>query len=133
MFSWRRAIEVQPRSKNGQPPQTTTGVAKRSWTQVSAPGGKNLPSGLPARSSVMLSTTNGTDRTTPTQKRRVILTSSGLIRSTAVGATGSSAMPQTGQLPGESCLISGCIGQVHMASPVETPGALGAQGAGAFS
>src|SRR3546814_8788533 len=33
----------------------------------------------------------------------------------AVGMTGSSAMPQIGQLPGPARWISGCIGQVQMA------------------
>ena len=36
MFRLRLTTDAQPRSKNGQPPQRTTGVAKRSWSQASS-------------------------------------------------------------------------------------------------
>jgi len=40
--------------------------------------------------------------------------SSGFASSVAVTTRGSSAMPQIGQLPGPSRMISGCIGQVQL-------------------
>jgi hypothetical protein len=48
-----------------------------------------------------------------TQKRLVKSTSSGLGPSSALGIIGSSAMPQIGQEPGLSRMISGCIGHVY--------------------
>ena len=39
MLSWRVRSERQPRTKNGLPPQSTTGVASRSWSQASAAAG----------------------------------------------------------------------------------------------
>ena len=57
---------------------------------------------------------NGTARTTLTQKRRVMSWSSGLSSSPpAAPARGSRAIPQMGQLPGTSRTTSGCIGQTH--------------------
>ena len=50
--------------------------------------------------------------TAPTQKRRVMLTSSGLA-ALAVTVRGSRAMPQMGQAPGPSRTICGCMGQVY--------------------
>src|SRR2546427_9877395 len=49
----------------------------------------------------------------PTQKRRVIATSSGLTSSSSVTVLGSSAMPQMGQEPGSCLTISGCMGQTY--------------------
>jgi len=46
------------------------------------------------------------------QKRRRKSVSSGFSSSSRLGSTGSSVMPHLGQLPGWSCRISGCIGQV---------------------
>ncbi len=54
-------------------------------------------------------------KTAPIQKRRLKSISSGFGPSSPVGTPlGSSAMPQIGQLPGPTCSISGCIGQVNM-------------------
>src|SRR3546814_13994619 len=62
----------------------------------------------------MASRNTGRVSAAPTQKRRVKSTSSGLGPSSPVGTPiGSSAMPQSGQSPGPSCTISGCIGQVY--------------------
>ena len=66
---------------------------------------------------------------TPTQKRRVISTSSGLASSSKVAVRGSSAMPQMGQAPGSARTISGCIGQTYS---VFTKGAAGAAGSNAI-
>ncbi len=49
--------------------------------------------------------------------------SSGLGPASAVGISGSSAMPQIGQEPGPSCRTSGCIGQVKI-----VPAGIGAAG-----
>jgi hypothetical protein len=48
---------------------------------------------------------------TLTQKRRVMSRSS-VLSSVTVAISGSSAMPQSGQMPGPICRTSGCIGQV---------------------
>ena len=59
--------------------------------------------------------------TTPTalsgsvhQNRRVKFSSSGFLSSSKVGMSGSSAIPQIGQLPGAGRRICGCIGHVYM-------------------
>jgi hypothetical protein len=46
------------------------------------------------------------------QKRRVMSINSALGPRSSVAATGSSAVPQIGQLPGSDRLICACIGQV---------------------
>jgi hypothetical protein len=48
------------------------------------------------------------------QNRRVKSSSSGFFSSSSVGISGSSAIPQIGQLPGAVRRICGCIGQVYM-------------------
>jgi cation transport ATPase len=50
----------------------------------------------------------------PIQKRRLISISSGFARSSSDGSSGSSAIPQIGQVPGWSWRICGCIGQVQI-------------------
>ncbi len=101
MLRLRWTSEAQPRSKNGQPAQSTTGVAKRNCSQG-------------RRSPVIARRTTGTARTRPIQKRRVMSASSGLGSFAGAGCNGSSAMPQSGQAPGLSLRISGCIGQVQI-------------------
>ncbi len=54
----------------------------------------------------------GMDSARPIQKRRDMSASSGLGAVSAVITSGSSAMPQIGQVPGPCWRISGCIGQV---------------------
>ena len=54
----------------------------------------------------------GVARIAPITKRRVMSFSSGLDPSASGMPSGSSAMPQIGQLPGASRRICGCIGQV---------------------
>ena len=58
-------------------------------------------------------TTKGIVSATATQKRRRMSRSSAFSSSPAVTVRGSNAMPHLGQLPGESCTTSGCMGQVH--------------------
>ena len=51
--------------------------------------------------------------TTPTHRRRVRSRSSLSLASAAAAPIGTSAIPQSGQLPGASRTICGCIGQVY--------------------
>ncbi len=61
----------------------------------------------------MARTSSGSARAAPIFRRRVKSTSSGFGPASAAGTPlGSSAMPQIGQVPGPTCTISGCIGQV---------------------
>src|SRR5215472_17366650 len=73
--------------------------------------------------------TIGALKTTPTQNRRVMLTSSGFASASKVTALGSSAIPQMGHEPGSSRIISGCIGQTYS---VFTTGADGEAGSRAI-
>ena len=57
-------------------------------------------------------TKTGNVRTSPTQNRRVMSASSRFSPTSAVALTGSSVIPQMGQLPGPTWRICGCIGQV---------------------
>src|SRR6266545_2578500 len=65
----------------------------------------------------MAITASGAVSTALTQKRRVMLRSSE--SSSIAPATGTSAMPHFGQLPGLGLRISGCIGQVYSALLVQ--------------
>ena len=57
-------------------------------------------------------TSTGRVNTNPAQNRRDMSANSWFGAASAVISTGSSAMPQIGQLPGPTWRISGCIGQV---------------------
>src|SRR5262252_8074447 len=108
MFRLRARIDSIARTRNGQPPQSTTGVASTSSAIDRMPAGKRP---------VIAITTSGAVSAADTRKRRVMSASSGFGSSAAVdGWRGSSAMPQKGQLPGLSERTSGCIGQVHWAA-----------------
>src|SRR4051794_8186845 len=72
----------------------------------------------------MASVTTGTVSAALTQNRRLMSASSGLLSAAAVGAIGSSAIPQMGQPPGCSRRTSGCIGQVHPVEPLSALPAL---------
>jgi len=116
MFHWRVTSEVQPRSKNGAPAQSTTGVAKTSSSH-SRPRRENRPVADAAGRSepAMATSRSGTVAATLNQKRRVMEINSSLGASSAETARGSSAIPQMGQLPGPAETTSGCIGQVYPA------------------
>ena len=103
MFKLRFTTDCQPRTSNGQPAHSTTGVPKRSWSQfaVCAPSTWWSPVMCPPISSA----STGKVSTVPIQKRRVKSASSGLGRLSAVTSTGSRAIPQIGQEPGPTCLI----------------------------
>jgi hypothetical protein len=106
MLSERRSTDCTPRTKNGQPAHSTTGVANSSSSQGTQACGraKTWPP--------MSSATTGAASAAPVQRRRVMSTSSSFGPRSSETSSGSSAMPQIGQLPGPTCRTSGCIGQV---------------------
>src|SRR5580765_1544397 len=63
--------------------------------------------------SPIVKTNTGAPRTRPSQKRRVMSTSSGLGASERSATRGSSAIPHFGQAPGRSLRTSGSIGQTY--------------------
>jgi hypothetical protein len=92
--------ERQPRSKNGQPPHSTTGADSTSCSHWESRGAIRSCGGKCSRCGPMASTSTGSVSTAPIQSRRVMSRSSGLGPASAVTVRGSSAMPQIGQLPG---------------------------------
>ena len=110
----RRSVrnEVQPRTRKGHPHHSTTGVASTSSSQRAVRAPIQASTGSPSIGPIA-TRASGTVSAAPTAKRRRKSTSSGFGPSSAAGTPlGSSAMPQIGQLPGPTCSISGCIGQV---------------------
>ena len=102
------------RSKNGQPAQSTTGVAqhqadpvRHAHVEPSAQAHARAPC-RPSRAR-----TPAAPEHAAIQNRRVMSTSSGFGPSSSVTVRGSSAMPQIGHAPGASRTISGCIGHVY--------------------
>ncbi len=112
MFRFRVRTEAQPRTKNGRPAHSTTGVARASWIQFDAVGGTRSCTQSKKWPPISKRTT-GTLRASPIQNLRVMSRSSSLGPVSAVTITGSSAIPQIGHAPGPGRRISGCIGQVH--------------------
>ena len=112
MFRRRVRTEAQPRTKNGQPAHSTTGVARTSWIQLLVVAG--IASAIESTKCVPItSRTIGTVSTAPIQNRRVMSTSSAFGPASEVTTSGSRAIPQIGQEPGLSRRISGCIGHVY--------------------
>ncbi len=105
MLRLRLRIDCHPRAKKGAPPQSTTGVASRSWSQ----GFPIIP---------MDTIISGTVSATLTQKRRVMSASSGSGPSSSVTVSGSRAMPHFGHAPGRSDITSGSMGQTYRTGPV---------------
>ncbi len=101
-------IEAMQRTKKGHAPHSTTGVASTSCAQLRTVAGMAGTSDAPHIARTRVAADSGSVH----QKRRRKSTSSGFSSGSAVGITGSSAMPQMGQLPGASRRICGCIGQV---------------------
>ncbi len=120
MLRCRVRSELQPRTKKGQPPQSTTGVPRASCAQVSVFGKATPARGLPGIISAIAIPNTGNVRQRLTQSRRVMSVSSGF--SSSATSSGSSAMPQIGQEPGSSLTISGCIGQVQRTCAERTVG-----------
>ena len=116
MLRWRVTNDAQPRSKNGQPPHSTAGVARISCTQTARCGGDQR---IERRFGEMLGHGHGEQwhrerKADPEAPGHVAQFG---IFGSAVGVIGSSAMPQIGQGPGSSRTISGCIGQVQRTLP----------------
>ena len=124
MLRFRVTIDCQPRTKNGQPPHSTTGADSTSWIQSDTVGSIQR-----ARAGAIISpiesASTGIVSTRLIQNRRVMSTSSGFGPSSAANSTGSSAMPHFGQLPGPSWRISGCIGHVYVRVSCGSGGAAG--------
>src|SRR5688572_14404277 len=109
MLGLRWRIESMHRMKNGQPAQSTTGVdnTSSSHDMVLGASGMTLCPPIAKTTPTML---NGNVH----QNRRLKSSSSGFFSSCSVGISGSSAMPQIGQLPGAGLRICGCIGHVYI-------------------
>jgi len=112
MLRLRVSSERQPRTKNGQPPHSTTGVASSSSSHCRGRGAMISPTASGQNSAAMALKRTGMASAVPTQKRRLMSRNSAL-SSSAATVRGSSAMPHLGQVPGWSCTTSGCIGQVY--------------------
>jgi hypothetical protein len=91
--------DFQPRTKKGQPPHSTTGVARANSLHCTACIDQPAGSQAGARSATMASAKTGRARITLAQKRRV-MSSRSRVSSTGAALCGSSAMPHFGQLPG---------------------------------
>src|SRR5207245_1617042 len=94
IFGLRLTSEDQKRSKKGQPPQSTTGVARRNSIPFLMAGDRCRPSDSPA----MENSKSGSDNAALIQKRRRMESYSGSASTSAKTSSGSSAMPQMGQL-----------------------------------
>jgi hypothetical protein len=112
MLGERLRSDAQNRWKKGSAAQSTTGVASTNCSQPSSGSPIQCSKGSPTMPPIARSRI-GTASAALTQSRRVKSMSSGLGPSSPVITAGSSAMPQIGQAPGPSRMISGCIGQVH--------------------
>ena len=112
MLRLLRFTDSQPRWKKGQPAQSTTGVASANCSHGPQLALTQSFRGLPGTISPMVRISRGAERASPTQKRRVI-SSSSLVSCSAVTVSGSSAMPQMGQPVFEVSRTCGCIGQVQ--------------------
>jgi hypothetical protein len=113
MLGLRFRNDAHMGSKNGQPAQSTTGVASSSCSHAWVAGAIHLRSGASGSMSPMASAKTGTVRTVPTQKRRVMSSNWGLASGSAVTVRGASAIPQIGHEPGAVRTTCGCIGQTY--------------------
>jgi hypothetical protein len=107
MFGLPRRIESMQRTKNGKAAHSTTGVARTSSIHDIACGATGR-----TRCPPIATATPAIVRGSVHQNRRVKSSSSGLRSSSSDGISGSSAMPQMGQVPGALRRICGCIGHV---------------------
>ena len=112
MFRLRCTTDAQPRSKNGQPAHSTTGLASTNCTHTETLAGTRSSRCSQERCAPIASAISGTVSTTPAQKRRVMSMRSGPGPVSSATVSGSSVMPQIGQAPGPLRRICGCIGQV---------------------
>src|SRR5665213_850548 len=112
IFKLRCTTDCQPLTRNGNPHHRTTGAASANSIQFHVLSERRCCSGMDGRNADTIRASIGTASTTLIQKRLVISTSSGLV-SSAVASRSSSVMPQIGQEPGASRTICGCIGHVY--------------------
>jgi len=107
-------MDLHPRTKKGQPPHNTTGVAKIHSIHCQVFGGANRARGERngAISDIAISR-RGTVSAEQIQNRLFISRSSGFFSSSVVTVLGSSAIPQMGHEPGSPLTISGCMGHVY--------------------
>src|SRR5260370_28942170 len=96
IFGLRLTSDDQKRWKKGQPPQRTTGVARKTSIAFRNCGARCKPSDSPN----MDNSSNGSESAALTQKRKRIESYSGSASTSAKISIGSSAIPQIGQLPG---------------------------------
>src|SRR5271169_1146262 len=112
MLRLRPTTDRAARTKNGQPAHKTTGVASANWIQIDV---RVLRTSCKFRTWPAISRPKtGSASAKPIQNRRVMSRSSSFGAASAVGCSGSSAMPQIGHEPGPGWRISGCIGQVKI-------------------
>src|ERR1700730_1534458 len=97
MLRLRVTSDCQPRTKNGHPAQSTTGVVNTNWIQFDSVGSTQL--WPPTRWPPISRKTGGTESTAPIQKRRVMSVSSAFGGASRLATEGYSAMPQIGQFP----------------------------------
>src|ERR1700682_1490170 len=114
MFRLRVTMDRHPRTKNGQPPHSTTGVATTHSDHCQVLGDANRISGdMAGIRSDMVTTRSGIVSAVQIQNRLVMFTNSGFFSSSKVTVLGSNAIPQIGHEPGLSRTIRGCMGHVN--------------------
>src|SRR5258708_12402520 len=101
MFGLRLTTEDQKRSKKGQPPQRTTGVASRNSIAFRTCGARCKPSDSPN----MDNSSNGSETAALIQKRSRIESYSGSAFTSAKISIGPTPIPQLRQLPCPTSLI----------------------------
>jgi hypothetical protein len=119
MFRLRLRNEAHMRSKNGQPPHSTTGAESASSIHGARCAGTSPPSACPP----IASTTTAAASGALIQSRRLMDRSSGSSTSSSDTVRGSSAIPQMGHDPGPSRTISGCMGHVQLRGAAAEPAA----------
>src|SRR6266566_6641555 len=107
-------MDLHPRTKNGQAPHNTTGVAKINSTHCQVLGDANRMSGDNAGKKSDIATSRiRIVSAVHSQNRLVMFASSGFFSSSVATILGSRAIPQIGHDPGSSRTISGCMGHVY--------------------
>src|SRR6266704_237775 len=100
MFKLRVTRDRHPRTKNGQPPQSTTGVAKIHSNHCQVLGAANcVNADMAGTRSDIVTTRSGIVSAVQIQNLLVMFTNSGFFSSSAVTVLGSRAMPQIGHEP----------------------------------
>ena len=121
MFGERFRTERHPLTKKAHPHQRTTGVVRTSSIHFEVCLGINSCRRRAGIIPPMAKNRTGSVSARPIQnfldRSRI---SWAACTSSVPASTGSRGIPQMGQSPGRSCLISGCIGQVYPWSPGRT-------------